>query len=318
MSYVASQRLGQPLRRATLQGERPAVAPAASPRPLARILVSDDDPAIRAIYGALLTEHGFEFLGAPTGDGRATLELARRARPHLLITDVNKPGLDGHALRAALRADPATARVPILMVSAMDPRADARGPRPGPLDDYLVKPFLSEALLYRAVALLPLGPAAHDALSARALRLFCYEQAHPVTGLPCLHAFARDLPAATAAPGWAAVGVTLAPYAALVRAAGRAEAEALLARLGAIVARAARGGLLVGHPGLDAQVAVVGPAPRVAAAAEVVEAAFAAVSRRAGAAAPHLPAPRLLLRRADDAAGLALGLPALRAALRVA
>lgn len=323
MSYVASQRHSLPVRRMFFQNVRPGsahvarpLAVATSPRPLARILVSDDDPAIRTIYGALLTDHGFEYLGAPAGDGHATLELARRARPQLLITDVNKPGLDGHALRAALRADPATAGIPILMVSAMDPWGDQRRPRPGALDDYLVKPFLSEALIYRVAALLPLDAAAHDRLVERARRLPCYAHYHPVTGLPCLHALDHGLHEATAAPGWAAVGIGLARFPALVRAIGRARAEGLLARLGGVVARAASGELLVAHAGLDPQVAVVGPAPRVAAVAEAVVVAFAALCRRLEPGAPGYPAPRLALRRADDSAGLAIGLPALRAALR--
>jgi CheY-like chemotaxis protein len=313
VSYVASQRSGQPLRRSFFLNVRHASLPATAPRPLARILVSDDDPSIRAIYGALLAEHGFEYLGAPTGDGRATLELARRGRPHLLITDVNKPGLDGFALRAALRAEPATARLPILMISAMDPWG---GARPGPLDDYLVKPFLTEALIYRVAALLPLDPGAHDRLAARAQRLPCYEQAHPLTGLPCLHCLADALPAATAEPGWAAIGVRLTPLVALVRAMGRAEAEGLFARLGAIVARTAGRALLLGHTGFDGQIALVGPAERVAAAGEAIAASFEPLLRRARQAAPGPPAPRLVLRRAGDDAGLRLGLAELRAALR--
>ena len=310
MTYVGSQP-EQPLRRALLQDARRAAAPAPPP-PLARILISEDDPAIRALYAALLAEHGFETIGAPAGDGWATLELAARVRPQLLITDVNKPGLDGRALRATLRASPATATLPILTVSSLDPWGDARGP----LDDYLVKPFLSEALVYRVAALLPLDRAAHDRLAELALRLPCYDEAHPVTGLPCMHVLARGLGAATAAPGWAALGVSLAGFPGMVRALGRPQAEGLLARLGAIVGRAAGRELLVGHTGLDGELGVVGPAARVAIVGEAVTGAFAAVRRRAEQVAPYLPPPRLLLRRAGDGAGLGLGLNALRAGLR--
>lgn len=271
-----------------------------------RILVSEDDPGIRAIYGALLTAHGFAHLAAPAGDGWATLELARGARPALLITDVNKPGLDGHALRAALRASPATARIAVLTVSAMEPWGLARGPR----DDYLVKPFLAETLIDRVVGLLPLGRAAHDRLVVRALRQPCHEHTHPVTGLPCLHALDAALGIATATPGWAALGVRLSGQAHLARALGPDRAQDLLARLGGMVARAAGPGALVGHTGFDGQIAIVGPAPVVAAAATRL--AGASLARRIG---PHEPDPRLLLRRADDSVGLGLGLVALRAAL---
>lgn len=318
VSYVASLRpLERPQQRRTyFQNVRHEAAPVAAPRPLARVLVSDDDPAIRAIYGAILADHGFEYVGAPAGDGPATLALARRARPQLLITDVNKPGLDGYALRAALRASPATAHIPILMVSAMDPWSDPRHVRPGPLDDYLLKPFTAEALIYRVAALLPLDAAAHDRLVERARRLPCYEHHHPVTGLPCLHTLDRGLREVTAAPGWAALAVRLARFPGLVRAVGRAPAEELLARLGAIVAGAAGGELLAAHTGFDPQIAIVGPAARVADAGEAIIAGFASVRRRVGRIWPDLPPPRLLLRRADDTVGLGLGLMALRNTLR--
>ncbi len=316
MTYVASQRHGPHQRRPFFQNVRHADIPAAPFRPLARVLVSDDDPAIRSIYGALLGDYGFEYIGAPTGDGRATLELARRARPQLLLTDVNKPGLDGFALRRALRAEAATSQLPILMVSALDPWGDTRRPPAGPLDDYLVKPFLAEALIYRLAALMALDAAAHDRLVERARRLPCYEQHHPVTGLACLHALERGLPAATAAPGWAALGVGLARFAGLVREVGRAQAEALLARLGGIVARSVGPELLVAHTGFDQQIVIVGPAPLVAAAGAAIAAGFTSLRLHAELFAPNATPPRLLVRRADDSAGRELGLPALRAILR--
>lgn len=297
---------------------RPVAAAPAPFRPLGRILVSDDDPALRLLYGSLLTEHGFEYVGAPAGDGRATLELAMRVRPQLLITDVHKPGLDGYALRAALRDDPATAHLPVLMVSTQEPWSDGRRARPGPLDDYLLKPFLAESLIYRVAALLPLAEAEHDRLAERACGLPCYAYDHPVTGLPCLHARDERLRAATGAQGWAAVSVALASYPRLVRAVGRAGAEDVLTRLGAMLARLAGPGLLVAHTGLDPQLAVVGPAGPVAAVAAAIGELFAPLARRVAQLAPQLAPPRLSLRRVDDRAGEGLGLVELRRALRAA
>lgn len=318
MTYVASTRLGTPMpqRRPRLRDVRPAEPPPAPFRPLARVLVSDDDPSIRRIYAALLLEHGFEYLGAPAGDGPATLELARRARPHLLITDVNKPGLDGRALVRALHADGATAHIPVLTVTAMDPWSEPRRAPASPLEDYLVKPFAFETLLYRIVALLPLDPAAHDRLVERARRLPCFEHFHPVTGLPCLHTLDGRLPGLTAEPGWAALSVELSGFPAQVRARGRRGAEGLLARLGGIVRAAASDELFAAHAGFDPRVALVGPAPAVAAAEAQIVAGFEAVRRRAAEDAPRLPLPRLHVRRAGSAAGLAIRLPDLRAALR--
>lgn len=317
MSYAASQRpiAELPQRRPLLRGVRPAPLPPAPFRPLARVLVSDDNPAIRLIYTALLTDHGFEYLGAPAGDGAATLALARRARPHLVITDINKPGLDGHSLRRALRADPATAHIPVLTVTAMDPWSERRRDAHPTLDDYLVKPFASEALLYRVAALLPLGPADHDRLAERARLLSCFEHYHPVTGLPCLHTLDRRLATLTAAPGWSALSVELASFPGLVRAWGRPGAEGLLARLGGIVRSAAGPGLFAAHAGFDPRIALVGPAEEVAAAEQRLTAGFVALRRHAARLAPGLPPPRLHLRRASGNAG-PIGLKGLRAALR--
>jgi hypothetical protein len=189
----------------------------------------------------------------------------------------------------------------------MEPWGLARGPR----DDYLVKPFLAETLIDRVASLLPLDRGGHDRLVVRALRQPCHERTHLVTGLPCLHAIDRALSAATAEPGWAALGVSLAGYSHLARAMGRDRAEGLLARLGGLVARAAGEGALMGHTGFEGQIVVVGPAPIVAvAAARLVGASLA---RRI---APREPDPQIILRRADDRVGLGLGLVALRAALR--
>lgn len=315
MSFVVPPHSSQHSRRTHPLSVRRGSLPATTSRPLARILVSDDDQSIRAIYEALLADYGFESLSAPAGDGLATLDLAHRARPQLLITDVNKPGLDGHALRAALRASPATAGLPILIVSAMEPWSDRRLPPPGPLDDYLVKPFLDEALVYRAAALLPLEGDGHDRLVARARALPCREHYHPVTGLPCFHSVDRGLRAATSSPGWAALGVSLASFTALVRSLGRGSAEGQLARLGGAVASAGAG-LLFGHTGLDTQIVIVGPAERVAVAAERLASSLAPLPGRAGQAWPTLQPPRLTVRHADDRAGLELDILALRAALR--
>ncbi len=319
MSYATATRFeARPAQRRTFfQNLRHAALPAPAPfRPLARVLVSDDDPDIRQIYALLLTSHGFEYIGAPAGDGPATLALAAQTRPHLLITDVNKPGLDGHRLRDLIRANAATAHIPVLTVSAMEPWSDPRRAPAGPLDDYFLKPFTFEALLYRVVALLPLGAAAHDRLAERARHVPCYEHCHPVTGLPCLHTLADALPTLTARPGWAAVSLTLAGFPALVRRHGRPAAEGFLARLGGLVRAASGPQVLAAHPGFDPQIALVGPAEAVAATIETVTVRFEGVRQWSSRSAPQLPLPRIHLRHADDQAGLAIGLPALRAALR--
>ncbi len=314
---MSSQPGTRPARGALFQNARFAALPAPTPsRPLARVLVSDDDPDIRQIYALLLTSHGFEYIGAPAGAGPATLELAARVRPHLLITDVHKPGFDGHRLRDMLRANPATAHIPVLTVSTMDPMSDPRLAGSGPLDDYFLKPFTFEALLYRVTALLPLGAVAHDQLVARAQRFACYEHFHPVTGLPCLHTLSSALPTLTGRPGWAATSVSIGGFAALVRRCGRPVAEGVQARLCALVRAVAGPEVFVAHLGFDPQVALVGPREAVAAATAALMARFESVQQGAARCAAPLPPLRLRLCHTDDRAGLEPGLLALRAALR--
>jgi DNA-binding response OmpR family regulator len=287
----------------------PGAAAASSP-PIARILVSDDDPAIRRIYAAILPAHGFEIVEAPGGDGWATLELARRTRPWLLLTDVNKPGLDGRRLRAALRADRRTARMPLLTVSAIDLHPPFIGPR----DDTLLKPFDFGTLLYRLTTLLPLTASAHTRLAAYALEHPILEATHPVTGLPGLHAVAAQLPVVTAQPEWAALSLSLADMRRQVRLRGRAAAEALFTRLADAV-RPASSNLLVGHTGLDAQIVLVGPATAVAHAAAATQASLPGLYAFAHRLATADPLPFIRARYADARHGYGLTLLQLRRAL---
>src|SRR5207244_9798616 len=103
-------------------------------------------------------------------DGQAALERAREDPPDLLLTDVMMPRLDGFALLEALRADPRTAAIPIILLSARaGEEARAEGLE-ACADDYLVKPFAARELIARYNALLPLARIRPD--SSRALDLF--------------------------------------------------------------------------------------------------------------------------------------------------
>ena len=91
-----------------LAGRRPG--PAA-----ARVLVVDDDEVIRQLIAVHLRVAGFA--ADLAADGRAGLERARRARPDVAILDAGMPGLDGWAVAARLRGDPATSSIKIVMLA---------------------------------------------------------------------------------------------------------------------------------------------------------------------------------------------------------
>ena len=120
----------------------------------ARILVADENADMRAYVARLLRAEGCEV--ETVGDGVAALEAARAHPPELVLTDVMMPRLDGFGLLRALRADPATATLPVVMLSARageESRVD--GLRAG-ADDYLAKPFSARELLARVGANLEL------------------------------------------------------------------------------------------------------------------------------------------------------------------
>lgn len=103
-----------------------------------RVLVVDDEPDTRAAL-ALALDPAYQVLTA--ADGLAALEVAREARPDLILLDVMLPRLDGYQVLERLRADAATAEIPVLMVSARRDDADkVRGLDLGAVD-YIEKPF---------------------------------------------------------------------------------------------------------------------------------------------------------------------------------
>src|SRR5947209_7744364 len=83
---------------------------------VARILFCEDNPTIRRLLEVALRGTPYDVQIAP--DGAAGLALAERWRPDLIVTDISMPDMDGFALVAAVRAHPALASVPVLVMSA--------------------------------------------------------------------------------------------------------------------------------------------------------------------------------------------------------
>ncbi len=121
----------------------------AAPADLAgsRILVVDDNADLRAHVAGLLAR-AFPDVDTAT-DGRDALERARRRPPDLIVADVMMPVMDGFALVRALRADPRTRSVPIILLSARAGDESAAAGLDTGADDYLVKPFSARELLAR-------------------------------------------------------------------------------------------------------------------------------------------------------------------------
>jgi len=106
-----------------------------------RILVVDDDENARELMRRLLAKEGFDVITAV--DGEEGLELARKFEPSVITLDVLMPGLDGWDVLKSLKADPALADIPIVMVSIVD--ESGRGYSLGAAD-YITKPVKRERM----------------------------------------------------------------------------------------------------------------------------------------------------------------------------
>ncbi|MDT5164317.1 MAG: hypothetical protein QOC88_1211, partial [Mycobacterium sp.] len=136
--------------RTTASATTAGVIPAAGEGEQARVLIADDNTDMREYLTSLLRNSGYRVSAAV--DGQQALEAIRADVPDLVISDVMMPGIDGLQLLAALRSEPRTAAVPVLLLSARaGQEASIEGLHAG-ADDYLVKPFAAAELLARVRA----------------------------------------------------------------------------------------------------------------------------------------------------------------------
>jgi two-component system, OmpR family, response regulator MprA len=115
-----------------------------------RVLVVDDEPAVREVLARILKVEGFEV--ALAGDGRAAVRAQATARADAVLLDVLMPGLDG--LEVCRRLRDTGDRTPVLMLTARDAVGDRVAGLEAGADDYLPKPFALDELLARLRALL--------------------------------------------------------------------------------------------------------------------------------------------------------------------
>jgi len=141
------------------------------------VLVVDDDPDIVRFVQLNLTMEGLEVSTAP--DGEAALAAIAERRPDLAIIDVMMPRLGGLDLAGRLRADPMTASMPIIMLTAKGTTADKVIGLGAGADDYLVKPFDIMELVARVRSTLRRNQE--------------YREVSPLTGLPGNNRILREI-----------------------------------------------------------------------------------------------------------------------------
>ncbi|HZN55539.1 MAG TPA: response regulator, partial [Candidatus Polarisedimenticolaceae bacterium] len=120
----------------------PVVLGAASPieDPRRRtVLVVEDNPVNRKLARNVLRARGYRVLEADTGE--EGIEIARREIPHLILMDLQLPGLDGMEATRRLKADPATRAIPVVALSAHAQDADEARAREAGCAGYIAKPI---------------------------------------------------------------------------------------------------------------------------------------------------------------------------------
>ena len=119
---------------------------------VATVLIVDDDPVIQRLLRVNFEMEGYEVIVGV--DGIDGLEKARAEHPDIVVLDIMMPRMSGLDVAKALKADPETASIPVVLLSAKAQEADLRAGDESGADDYLTKPFDPFQLLQRVEQLL--------------------------------------------------------------------------------------------------------------------------------------------------------------------
>jgi CheY-like chemotaxis protein len=110
-----------------------------------RILVVEDEESLLKLESILFASKGYLVTGVR--DGREALDSIARSRPDLVVLDVMLPVLDGFQVCSAIKGDPQTSSIPVVMLTAKKSSADLERGRTAGADAYITKPFKSVRVL---------------------------------------------------------------------------------------------------------------------------------------------------------------------------
>ncbi|MGI8928693.1 MAG: response regulator transcription factor, partial [Candidatus Limnocylindrales bacterium] len=118
------------------RGSRPARAGVRGSGPL--VVVIEDEPTQRSLLTRVLEQHGYEVIGL--GDGESGLQAIVQHAPDLVLLDLNLPRMDGYEICRRLRADPLSATLPVIVITAHTALDDMVAALDAGADDFLAKP----------------------------------------------------------------------------------------------------------------------------------------------------------------------------------
>jgi CheY-like chemotaxis protein len=109
---------------------------------MVHVVIVDDDEIIRGLVAQIISMLGWTSSSAATGV--QALSVIQREKPDLVISDVGMPGMSGIELLTAIKSDPQTAHIPVVIISSIDRENEARA---GGCAAFLAKPFTVDAML---------------------------------------------------------------------------------------------------------------------------------------------------------------------------
>jgi two-component system alkaline phosphatase synthesis response regulator PhoP len=108
------------------------------------ILIVDDELSIRLLVSSLL---GGDYIVLTASDGEEAVNIARLQKPDLVLMDIMMPNMDGYSACHAIKKDEATAKIPVVMLTAVGQELNKMFARQMGADGYITKPFQLQDLL---------------------------------------------------------------------------------------------------------------------------------------------------------------------------
>ena len=109
-----------------------------------KILIVDDEPNVRLLVSNML---GNKYIVLEAKDGEEAVDIARSHKPDLILMDIMMPKLDGYAACHAIKVDPITKTIPVVMLTAIGHELNKALAKEMGADGYITKPFSVQDLL---------------------------------------------------------------------------------------------------------------------------------------------------------------------------